>query len=127
MRPALIAWGIALLIALQSLLSPLMASSAGRPQSADPVVSLAPFAPICHADAGDPAGNDDKAHHDCCVFCQSGGRDAAVILFIAVVTALLDTPKGPPSTAALAARDDSPPRASGWASSWSSRAPPFFS
>ncbi|PPD44058.1 MAG: hypothetical protein CTY15_08340 [Methylocystis sp.] len=128
MRPALIAWAIALLLALQTLASPLVAAASAAKHHGDrSAVTLTVFGEICHSDAGGPAGKSDRVHHDCCILCEAGGRDAALVFILAFATTVLLPQRDAASASAHADTDETPPRASGWASSWSSRAPPSFS
>lgn len=123
---ALIAGCVILFFALQGLLAPLVATVfAAAPQADGPTVSVLAVGKICHRDAGGPA---DQVHdHDaCCILCQDKARDAALVVLTACASALILPPRG----AAPAERPEAPkprPGSMGWASSWSSRAPPFLS
>jgi hypothetical protein len=126
-RHALISACAALLFALQALLSPLIASASVARHAGDgQSVTMTAFGEICHAAAGDPAKRTQHNHGDCCVLCESGLRDAALFVVGALAAAY-----APPPQAATAPRydilDADRPRLSGWASSWSSQAPPSFS
>jgi hypothetical protein len=128
LRPALIAWAIALLLALQTLASPLVAAaSAARHHGGHAAMSLTVFGEICHTDAGGPAGKSDRVHHDCCILCEAGGRDAALVFVLAFAVTVLHPQRDAAPASAHADTGEAPPPASGWASSWSSRAPPSFS
>jgi hypothetical protein len=123
-RLALIACGLAILLALQTLASPLAAAaSVNRHDS--PAIGLS-FNEICDSDPGAP-GKKHIAHQDCCVLCQSNTRDAATfILALLVATATFD-PAREATAPTYPQTQARPPRVVGWASSWSSRAPPSFS
>ncbi|PWB81384.1 MAG: hypothetical protein C3F11_15455 [Methylocystaceae bacterium] len=80
-----------------------------------------------HTPNGGGQGDESGAHSGCCIFCASSAFDGlsrlASILpkYIAFPTA----PFAVGTTRSL--RDDRRGRPPGWASSWSSQAPPFFS
>jgi hypothetical protein len=82
----------------------------------------------CVAHADDDAPNQEhRDHAQCCVFCATSGRDALLLLVFAFLTetAFL-TPEKSPSVVGFLLNDmDEHPL--GWASSWSSRAPPSIS
>jgi hypothetical protein len=79
---------------------------------------------VC-AGAGDDSASSDHRHHalQCCLFCKSGARKASLAVFIVILFAA-NSAREPtrvgPQTGIASARL----RASGWASAWSSRAPP---
>jgi hypothetical protein len=89
------------------------------------IVAVDHVAEICRSDAGD-APADNCPHGARCVLCAHASRILAIPLAWLRVVALLireptlAAPPGWPTAAPIA-----PPE--GWASSWSSRAPPFFS
>lgn len=124
---ALIAGCVVLFFALQGLLAPLVATVLGGAPPADgATVSVLAYNKICHRDAGDPFDQAGHDHDACCILCQAKARDAAPVVIAAYASALIAPPRG-------AAPGDQPeyaeprPKSMGWASSWSSRAPPAVS
>jgi hypothetical protein len=85
------------------------------------------FGEICHTDAGDRDGKSHHAHRDCCILCESSLRDATLVFAVAWLAAPLAPLREEHRSVSYLVPDDARPRVSGWASSWSSRAPPFFS
>ncbi|GLI91756.1 hypothetical protein [Methylocystis echinoides] len=128
-RRTLFACGLAVLLALQGLSSPLaLAATAPTSQGDGVVANLATLGAWCAHDADDASGGGaDHAHSNCCVMCQSGARDTAAVLAFVVVAIGVDPFREAAAPPVPADADDIPPRMIGWASSWSSRAPPFFS
>lgn len=129
LRHAHLAWAVICALVLQTALS----SHALHPRHGMPgeagVESAVAFAQgeICDSAAGDPAKHAGRDHSDCCVLCQPIARDAA--LFVAAVWASVAVA---PSEAAepelrRPAPDDPRPPSTGFASAWSSRAPPYVS
>lgn len=127
-RSTLLACGLAILLALQALSGPLaFAANAAKSQGDRVVADLVTLGAWCAHDAGEGSGGKtDRAHVDCCVLCQSGARAVATVL-VFFTADLVDPPRAATAPAAWADAGDAPPRVIGWASSWSSRAPPFFS
>ncbi|WP_363349551.1 hypothetical protein [Methylocystis echinoides] len=128
-RGALIAGCVALFLALQGLLAPLAAvAHAAHPVDGASVSSLVD-SEICHkGDAGDPSERARHNPHDCCILCQVHARDAAFVAVAAsawIACALMRD--AAPRAAVYPEPKDARPKSAGWASSWSSRAPPFFS
>lgn len=86
---------------------------------------------ICRIDAqraGENRPAQEHRHADqCCLICAAGGRDGAAFgaVFFAVVTNLLAPPIARIVDRPIVVDADGRPK--GWASSWSSRAPPFLS
>jgi hypothetical protein len=124
-RTALFACGLAFLMTLQILAAPVMRAHAGSADSGA-VYSLAAISPDCHSDVGDPSGKSERGHHDCCILCQTLTRDAAIVFVWATVVLTVDLTREAQAVF-YAEPKTARPRAVGWASSWSSRAPPFFS
>ncbi|WP_371212540.1 DUF2946 family protein [Methylocystis sp. ATCC 49242] len=114
-------------LVFQAMLSPLVAPGTSS-QNTETVAAAAMFlaSPFCHDDAGNPSGKAGHSQHDCCLLCQGQSRDAMVVLAFVLATLTLD-PAREAREPAYANYDDASPRLIGWASSWSSRAPPFFS
>ncbi len=84
----------------------------------------------CNADAqtGDTSPSPAHAcHSQCCIIGSQGGRDVSP-LFVAVafVVAIYSAPE-PNGSVVRPPFDELGKSSSGWASSWSSRAPPVFS
>lgn len=126
-RGALLALAFAAVLVFQSILSPLLAPVASSQIPGTVAAAATSVAsPICHDDAGDPSGKAGHSQHDCCVLCQWQSRDAMVVLAYAIATLTFDVAREA-GAAAYDRSDDESPRLIGWASSWSSRAPPFFS
>lgn len=121
------ALAFAALLVFQVILSPLLAPAAYS-QNPETAAAAAAFvaSPICHDDAADPSGKAGHSQHDCCVLCQWQSRDGMIVLAYAIATLTLDVAREA-AAPAYDRSDDESPRLIGWASSWSSRAPPFFS
>jgi len=126
-RDARIACVVALFFLMQSFLSPLIAHAGASRMTTDGPAVASLLGEICHDDAGDPAGKTHHNHGDCCILCGGPLRDAAILFVVAWAVTEIAAPQQVQRFAANAIPDDARPRASGWASSWSSRAPPSFS
>jgi hypothetical protein len=87
------------------------------------------FSAVAFCAAGSPhdkAPSQQPIHSQCCVLCGARDYDGASVVVL--------TPAPPPTASPAAPRlittnfvGAPPPPMSGWASSWSSRAPPSFS
>ena len=122
-RPALLALGIALLLLVKALGAPVLASAAAA--GADSAASI--FTKICHA-ANDADSGAAHQHSDCCIICQAESRDGVLLFLAACFIAILLFPRVAATRRVRALkRGERPPRESGFASSWSSQAPPHFS
>lgn len=77
-------------------------------------------------ESGVPAKGHDHSSH-CCVFCAPTIRDDAILLAIAVDFILAPSAFPAGFASFLLISIDRAMSAEGWASSWSSRAPPYFS
>ncbi len=123
------AGSVACLFVLQALA--FVFSSNGRVAfaSGDGGASIAMAGEICHAAAhdgfgGDKAPSPDRRHRPHCALCVAGHRDLplpAVGLIVAVIVFVAPLSDEAP---ARFFPDDMAPPPLGWASSWSSRAPP---
>jgi hypothetical protein len=133
-RGALIAGAVALFFALQGLFAPFVAMNAHAAHAANgasvgPSIGGVAESALCQKDdAGAPADHARHDHQGCCILCEASARDAAFVLVVAFAAAAL----APRQDAGAPGADyskphDARPKAAGWASSWSSRAPPFFS
>lgn len=126
---AIIAGAIACLFLLKGLA---LAASPGLMEIAHggggSIVDAAVVGKHCDAHGGEGAPlHGDHSHSQCCIFCAASGRDASfsvVAAFLATVIYLM--PEAAVSTVRFFT-DDPDGRPIGWTSSWSSRAPPFFS
>jgi hypothetical protein len=126
---AIVAGVVACLLALQGFA---LAASAGSLSRADRLVGCSAATLDIDA-AGVAAAGDEgpshghREHYECCAFCAAGGRDALLLLLPLALVAIAVL--GPVAQVFVlrAPRDDSAAKPLGWASSWSSRAPPFFS
>lgn len=125
-RHAFIACGVALFFLLQAFLSPLLAQASARDARSDGPAVTTILGKICHSDSGDPSGKAHHEHGGCCILCESDLRDVTLFVAVAWMAATLAPPVEMSFVVALE-RDDARPHTSGWASSWSSRAPPSFS
>jgi hypothetical protein len=130
-KRALIAGAVALFFSLQGLFAPFVAMNAHAANGASlgPSIGVAAESALCQTDdAGAPADRAGHDHQGCCILCEASARDAAFALVVAFTAAAL----APRQDAVAPGADypepqDARPKAAGWASSWSSRAPPFFS
>lgn len=82
-RSTLFACGLAILLALQALSAPLaFAARASEGRGDGVAASLVSPQPWCaHNPDEGSGGKTDRGHHDCCVLCQSGVRDASILVF----------------------------------------------
>ncbi len=122
--PALVATLIACLVFLQSfsLLGP---AASAWPQGAGAHAVAQRAASHC-LDAQTP-GIPARQHHDhsdCCVFCSGGNRDASADVVAILVSFVIFFAPRTDGSVRVVIRHDLVPRPIGWASSWSSRAPP---
>jgi hypothetical protein len=114
---------LAILFVLQGL-----AAAQGAAAHADRAASASAFAPICLTHDAGPDGAPTERHHPfrCCFFC--GPADVDVFAGRPLWRA---SQRFAPSIAAAPIRPATHPapnpRLSGWATSWSSQAPPLFS
>lgn len=71
----------------------------------------------------------DRAHDhpDCCILCKQAGRDASLLFVVALLSSAVLAEPRPKGSAISIVADEIDRRRTGWGSSWSSRAPPFFS
>ena len=93
--------------------------------------SIAMAGEICHdanlVDSGKPPSPNHK-HHQNCAFCTAGTRSFPLpaVILIAVTVAMI-APHLDEFREWIIDGEQTPLSALGWTSSWSSRAPPFFS
>lgn len=127
-RRALIAGAAACLLLLQTFASIL--SPTGRAVFANgvPGAVLSMAGDLCETDAHDGGKPPAQHHHQHCTLCVANARDlsldaAVVLIATAIVLALPQSGAAP----AWVGGNDVTPSLPGWASSWSSRAPPSFS
>ncbi|HEY8214788.1 MAG TPA: hypothetical protein VIG36_11730 [Methylocystis sp.] len=82
----------------------------------------------CGADTADDTSPppDHPCHSQCCIIGGESGRDIRLFIAAAFVVVFFPAPDAS-EPAVHAIIDEVGKRLSGWASSWSSRAPPFFS
>jgi len=82
---------------------------------------------ICHSDDGGKPSKSNNPSCAHCALCANGARDAIVL--IAPLRIVISLAVEPASTEAPGWSIEAPPgpKPQGWTSSWSSRAPPFFS
>lgn len=124
-RPALVRI-LAILVVLQGFAA-LFPSHAHIGRGGEVTIALSPTEALCASDAqGDhhsPGHMHDGAQ--CCILCEARNQsETAVAVFALIVVSIARTPSF--STAAYVVDTHVKPPA-GWASAWSSRAPPFFS
>lgn len=82
---------------------------------------------FCETGGGDDAPIHHNRHHvQCCVLCNAVGHDFIPHTTKAIFDLTNDLKPATNSFVAYAVLNSSGPRALGWASSWSSRAPPVF-
>ncbi|MBM3624268.1 MAG: hypothetical protein FJX16_02910 [Alphaproteobacteria bacterium] len=82
----------------------------------------------CNAQAGDEGpAHPRPGHTQCCLSCTPGGRDALAFLIAGIFVAGYCCVSAAHGSVAYFSRRGFVPSALGWASSWSSRAPPVFS
>ncbi|PWB83499.1 MAG: hypothetical protein C3F11_06280 [Methylocystaceae bacterium] len=126
----MLAGAVAWLFLLQSLAFALSPSgrtvSSNDPQGA----ALSMVGEFCdvEAHADDKAPSQHHHHHQQCALCVADNRNLSLddaVAFVATVI-VLALPQSR-ATPAWVCRDESTPPPLGWTSSWSSRAPPFFS
>ncbi|ARN79766.1 hypothetical protein MCBRY_002581 [Methylocystis bryophila] len=81
---------------------------------------------VTHDSDGAPIG-EHRNHAQCCIFCAASGRDASLVFVLAFLGEIAYL--APKRTASILGTllKDSGARPLGWASSWSSRAPPSHS
>jgi hypothetical protein len=78
--------------------------------------------------AGDEGPSQGRREHsECCAFCAASGRDALLLLLPLALVAIAVLAPVAKVFVLRPPRDNSAAKPVGWASSWSSRAPPFFS
>lgn len=94
---------------------------------AGPAVAASIVDEICHTDGGAAPGEDKNAPCSHCVLCGSASRLDAALLLPLRVAILLTLVPAPASPTSWALETPLAPRPLGWTSSWSSRAPPYFS
>ncbi len=126
---ALIACAVALFVALHGLLAPIATASHAAHPAGGPSVSAFADTEICNkGDIGDPSDHARYNRHDCCILCQASARDATLLGAIAWAAAwIASAPDASPSAPDYPEPEGARPPSIGWASSWSSRAPPSFS
>ncbi len=82
----------------------------------------------CKTQAGDEAPvHPRRAHAQCCVTCTAAGRDILTFLIAGICFAGYCFARAAEASVAYFTRRGFLPSVLGWASSWSSRAPPVFS
>ncbi len=125
---SLVAGVVALLIVLQGLaaIGSSFARSVYGGGEASFVASL--LGPNCAVDAhsGDKSPAQERGHSQCCVLCGVRDFDGAALPGVAQISEAIAPLQAPVSIERHFA--DSPTESPiGWASSWSSQAPPYFS
>lgn len=125
-RP-IVAGAVACLFLLQTLA--FVFSSNGRIafSSGDVGASIAMAGEICQAktDGGKAPAHSSHSHH--CALCSTGDRDHAVDAVALLATVIVVLAPHSNDAPAWFVHDEPTPSPLGWASSWSSRAPPIFS
>jgi hypothetical protein len=82
---------------------------------------------FCDTGSGDDAPiHHNRNHLQCCVLCNAVGHDFISYTTKAIFDLTYDLKSATNSFVAYAVLNGANPRALGWASSWSSRAPPVF-
>jgi hypothetical protein len=109
-------------------LAAVCSSLAYSARAGEGAVVFSPPGANCVLDAQDDHHSPVHEHSDaqCCVLCGARDFNEAAIVAVALIVASLEPPQPSSSTDAYSAEAPLKPPA-GWASSWSSRAPPFFS
>jgi hypothetical protein len=124
-HPALVCV-LAVLVILQGFAA-VCSSHAHSPRAGEGALALFSTGPNCVPDAQDdhhsPVHEHDEAQ--CCVLCGARDLDGTPLAAVALVVASLEPPPALWTGTRLVDAHMKPP--AGWASSWSSRAPPFFS
>lgn len=82
---------------------------------------------LCAASEGsdDPAAPTHHVHGEHCLTCPNGGVTQPMRAVATIIAATIEPAAASPRE--WRRRDERPPPVSGWISSWSSQAPPFFS
>lgn len=90
-------------------------------------LTSSPDSANCNAQAGDEApAHQRRSHAQCCLTCTAGGRDLLAFLVVGIYIAGYCFASAAYVSVAYFIHREFFPSVPGWASSWSSRAPPVF-
>lgn len=124
----LIAGVAACLLLLQSFAVVFSLSGRAALSHGDRAAALARAGELCDAGSHDDGQAPAPHHHQHCALCVAGHRDLSLdgAVFLVATVIVLALPQSEASPAQFR-HDELKPSPSGWASSWSPRAPPSFS